>query len=198
MHQIRQNARPTSVRRAALVDQRARSSDDRAARRSTSALVGRTRSSLVDRSDERARLSSIDERARQTIAPLVDRRETSALVHRAARPRGAIVRFTSIHFPEVNWSENEGRNGFPWSKGKFVVNRKSFSGKIMFSVTAKRMHFPENHFRNHFEVDSNTALVWERVETRKWCDCYSICLYRGSSLLFFSQTSVQDLFRFVI
>lgn len=35
----------------------------------------------------------------------------------------------------------------------------------------------------HIEVDSH--LVWERVETGKQCDCYSMCLYRGSSFLFF-------------
>ena len=32
-------------------------------------------------------------------------------------------------FPEMLWSENEGRNHFPWSRLKISVNRKLISGK---------------------------------------------------------------------
>ena len=69
MHQIRQNARPTSalVEHAPLVD--------RAARRSTSdAIVRRAR-------------SSIDERRARSLIAIIDRtaRSTIAIVHRAAR-----------------------------------------------------------------------------------------------------------------
>ena len=44
-------------------------------------------------------------------------------------------------------------------KGKIRGQPEIIFRKITFSVTAKRMHFPENHFRNHFEVDSNAALI---------------------------------------
>ena len=43
-------------------------------------------------------------------------------------------------------------------KGEICGQLEIIFRKIVFFVTAKRMHFPENHFRNHFEVDSNAAL----------------------------------------
>ena len=146
MHQIRQNARPTSVRRAArltiaiapLVDPRACSSDDRVARRSTSdAIVRRAR-------------SSIDERRARSLIAIVDRaaRSTIAIMHRAACRRGALVdvmrrdlgslsliwALSSLSlslslFSEVIWSENEGRKWFPGQRWKYWSTGS---------------HFPEN------------------------------------------------------
>ena len=100
-------------------------------------------------------------RRQSTIAPTSGARPTSALVDRAARRRGAIVRratrsglsllslslsdlgslFSLSLFPEVIWSENEGRNWFPGQRWKY------------WSIGS---HFPENDiFR-----DSQTSEKW--------------------------------------
>ena len=59
--------------------------------------------------------------------------------------------------PEVIWSENRNGKSFPlfWL---FDQLEMLFS-LTEFEVTTKHPHFLENHFRNQFEVNSNTALV---------------------------------------
>ena len=125
MHQIRQNARPTSVRRAT---------------RSTiviAPLVGRT--PLVDRAAHRSTSGAIVWRARSSIAPL-DRRSHSAIssiaiVHRTARRRGAARSGLSLSlslFPEVIWSENEGRKWFPGQRWKYWSTRSHFRENDIF------------------------------------------------------------------
>ena len=154
MHQIRQNARPTS---GAI--------DDRAVRRSTSALVWRA--PLVDRAAHRltsdaivrrAR-SSIDERwarpliaivnraARSTIAPL-DRRSRSCTAPLVGAVRSSIASLVgaarsglsllslslslSLSFSESDLKWKWGEKMISGSKVKILVNRKSFSGKWYF------------------------------------------------------------------
>ena len=213
MHQIQQNAHPMSIRRAArskiaiapLVDQRARSLDDRAARRSTSALVGRA--PLVDRATRwstsdaivRRACSLIDERRARLLIAIVDRaaRSTIAIVPRAARWCGAIVRraawssivslvgaarrdlgslsliwalsslslFLSL-FPEVIWSENEGRKWFPgqrwkyWSIGSHFLENDIFRDSQTLRFYGK--WFPETVFtqfkhtlKHYFQTNYN-------------------------------------------
>ena len=108
MHQIRRNARPTSIRRA------------------------------------RSSIAIVDRAARSTIA----------IVHRAARRRGAIVgraarrdlgslsliwALSSLSlslslslFPEVIWSENEGRKWFPGQRWKYWSTGSHFPENIIF------------------------------------------------------------------
>ena len=67
--------------------------------------------------------------------------------------------FSLFYFPrpEVIWSENRNGKSFPlfWL---FDQLEMLFS-LTEFEVTTKHPHFLENHFRNQFEVNSNTALV---------------------------------------
>ena len=71
MHQIRQNARPTS----GAIDDR-----DRASRRSTSDAIVRRVRSLIDERRARSLIAIVDRAARSTIA----------IVHRTARRHGAV------------------------------------------------------------------------------------------------------------
>ena len=157
MHQIRQNARPTIRERREKREERAqireRERDDRAsprwrAVRSTSTLV--ERALLVDRWAAR---SSNERRVRSSIAAL-DRRSRSCTAVRSSDERrdrrscrssawrGAIVPLSlwsglsllsslslSLSFSgsELKWKWGE--KFISGSKVKFVVNRKSFSGK---------------------------------------------------------------------
>ena len=169
MHQIRQNARPTSD-----------------ARRSTSTLVRRTCSSLVDRSDEHARLLSIDEcdrqstrderahRSRSSVLVNRDRRSRRSIDDRDRAPRRSSARsflslsdlgslFSLSLSLSFSWSELKWKWRQKWIsvvKGKICGQPEIIFRKIMFSVTAKCMHFPEIDFRNWFEVDSNAPLVY--------------------------------------
>ena len=59
--------------------------------------------------------------------------------------------------PEVIWSENRNGKSFPLFWLSNLVNWKCFSVLTEFEVTTKHPHFPENHFRNQFEVNSNAA-----------------------------------------
>ena len=123
MHQIRQNARSTSARRVArstiaiaialLVDRRVRSSDDRAARRSRYDCPTR---------DEHAHWSTI------------------AIVHRAARRRGAARSGLSLSdLGSLSLSLSGSDLKWKWGgkmisrlKVKILVNQKSFFGRWYF------------------------------------------------------------------
>ena len=140
---------PPSDDHAAVGQSRNSSIDDRdrrtrTARRSMSgAIVRRETSAIVDRRSRR----SIDDRDRapRRSSTRCDRRMSSAIVDRAARRRGEARSSLSLWsglsllsslslslFPEVNWSENEGRNSFPgqrwnlWSTGNHFPENNVF------------------------------------------------------------------------
>ena len=151
MHQIRQNARSTSARRVArstiaiaialLVDRRVRSSDDRAARRSRYDCPTR---------DEHARWSTI------------------AIVHRAARRRGAArsglslsdLGSLSLSLSLRKWFEVKmrGENDFQ-VKGENSGQPEVIFRKMIFSMNVKHSGFIKNDFRIQFSPNSNTHLV---------------------------------------
>ena len=146
-----------AVRRAtsgAIVDWWARLSD--AHRSSIAPLVGAVRSSDERRDssiDERCTSDERDRRSRLSIDDCAARshRSRCSIIDRAARRRGAIVEravrsglsllslslwsglsllsLSLSLFPEVIWSENEGRNWFPGQRWKYWSTRS---------------HFPEN------------------------------------------------------
>ena len=185
MHKIRQNARPTIRERREKREPRSeRERDDRAsprrrAVRSTSALVRRSRrSSDAHRSpiDERRDRPTRDERARRLRSSIVDRaaQSTIAIVHHAARRRGearsslslwsglsllsSLSLSLSLFFRK--WIEVKMRGEIHFRvKGEICGQPEIIFRKIMFSVTAKRMDFPEIDFWNWFSPDSNAALV---------------------------------------
>ena len=74
-------------------------------------------------------------------------------------PLSLSLSFSLFYFPrpEVIWSENRNGKSFPlfWLFDQLEM----FFSLIEFEVTTKHPHFLENHFRNQFEVNSNTALV---------------------------------------
>ena len=129
MHQIRQNARSTSVRRVARSRLR-RSSIDERARRTIVLLVGCA--PLVDR----------DAIVRRETSALVDRaaRSTIAIVHHAARRRGAARSglslsdlgslSLSLFGSDLKWKW--GGKMISRLKVKILVNQKSFFGRWYF------------------------------------------------------------------
>ena len=166
MHQIRQNARPTS----GAIDDR-----DRAARRSTSALVGRSCRSSIDKHDRRTRTarrstsdaivwrahSSIDERRARSLIALFDRRSrscTAPLVGAARRDLGSLFSLSlslSLFFRKWFEVKMRGENDFR-VKGENIGQPEVIFRKMIFSVTAKHSDFMENDFRKQFSPDSNT------------------------------------------
>ena len=123
MHQIRQNARPTIRERREKREPRSeRERDDRASPRRRAA-----RSSIDERRDHPTR----DERARWS------RSCTAPLVGAARRDLGSLSLIWALSslslflslFPEVIWSENEGRKWFPGQRWKYWSTGS---------------HFPEN------------------------------------------------------
>ena len=126
---LRRRAAWSSIERC---DRRARSSDahrssiDERCDCPTSALVDqRETSALVDR-DRRSRRSSA-RCDRWTSGAIVDRaaHRRGAIVDRTARRRGAarsglsLLSLSLSLFPEVIWSENEGRKWFPGQRWKY-------------------------------------------------------------------------------
>ena len=71
-------------------------------------------------------------------------------------------------FPEILWSENEGRNSFPWSNWKFRSTDFNFR-KIEFSGPTKQPHFRKSISGNDFHPKQTQPKllfwVWNRTLT---------------------------------
>ena len=164
---------------SALVRRSRRSSIDeracrtRTARRSMSgAIVRQETSALVDR-DHRSLIAPLDRRSRSCTAPLVgavrssdERRDRRS--RRSSAWRGAIVPLSLIWALSLSlslslffrkWIEVKMRGEIHFRvKCEICGQPEIIFRKIMFSVTAKRMDFPEIDFWNWFSPDSNAAL----------------------------------------
>ena len=128
---------------APLIDRRAVRSRRRS--RSIAMSGGDRRARLLDdRTARRSRRWSIDERARRTIAPLVDR----------CSPIWALfslsLSLSLSLFPEMIWSENEGVNSFPGQRRKFWSTRRWFPENFIFRCMPNMRIWGKMISWNHF------------------------------------------------